>query len=271
MWSLTKPDLNETLNDVDEFVSLGIIDASEAQILKKMVTDYDRQEASLTTDQLNTISDETAQNIYDHFSDTQKRRRCFFIREKLFDNAFGCPYCGISESGSLDHYMDKIDYKAMALCRLNLVPMCMKCNRPKSTLPYTNFVNPYYFAWRNIEFFLCDVNFIQSEISFSFSISSTSLNPQLVSRLNEQILVIDLSDRLDKATVLFLRDSVFLDNDTPLSLMQSLPSMIKKREKEDWLYNHWQTAVLRGLQRCINGNTDVAQRIMDAVSKRKCR
>ena len=250
MWSLPKPDLDETL--------------------KKMVTDYDSQNASLTTQQLNTISDETAQNIYDHFNDTQKGKRCFFIREKLFENADTCPYCGISESGSLDHYMDKKDYKAMALCRLNLVPMCMRCNRPKSTLPYTDFINPYYFTWPNIEFFLCDVKLVQSEISFIFSISSTSLNPQVADRLNEQIQVIDLSNRLDKATVLFLRDNVFLDNDTSLSLIESLPSMIKKREKKPYLYNHWQTAVLRGLQRCINGNVSVAEQIIDIVSKNRC-
>lgn len=270
MWSLPKPDLTETLNDVDEFAKIGIIDASEVPALKKMVADYDSQNASLTIQQLGTISEATAKNIYSHFNDTQKGNRCFFIREKLFEKASCCPYCGISESGSLDHYMDKIDYKAMALCRLNLVPMCMRCNRPKSTLPYTDFVNPYYFAWQGIEFFLCDVKLVQSEISFIFSISSTNLNSQLFSRLNKQIQVIGLSDRLDKATVLYLRDNVFLDNDDPILLMKSLPSMIKKREKKLDLYNHWQTAVLRGLLRCINGNTGVAQQIIDAVSKKRC-
>ncbi len=270
MWSLPKPDLTETLKDVDVFLTLGIINLNDVQALKQMVIDYDRQKASLTAQQLNTISGPTAQNIYDHFNDTQKRRRCFFIRDKLFEDVTYCPYCGISEKGSLDHYMDKIDYKAMALCRLNLVPMCMRCNGTKSKLPYTDFINPYYFTWQNIEFFLCDVKLVQSEISFNFSISSTSLNPQLISQLNKQIQVIDLSNRLDSATVLFLRDTVFLDKDTPLSLMRSLPSMIKKREKKPYLYNHWQTAVLRGLQRCINGNVNVAQQIIDIVSRKRC-
>ena len=57
MWHLPKPDLQDTLNDVDAFENLGIITPAENPILKQLVQDYDNGDASLTNLQRAKISD----------------------------------------------------------------------------------------------------------------------------------------------------------------------------------------------------------------------
>lgn len=268
MWHLPKPDLQDTLNDVDAFENLGIITPAENPILKRLVQDYDNGDASLTDRQRAKISPETAENIHAHYSDTYAGKRLFFIREELFKNVTFCPYCGINGRGSLDHYMDKSTYKEMSLCRLNLVPMCMDCNRPKSDNPYTDFINPYYFVNPGVEFFICNIIIQNSDVVFYFSIKTNVLTPQQTTSLNNQISVIGLNDRWEKAVISYLQEDIFSDKDTPQILIASLPSLIEKKERDLQLFNHWKTAVLRGLNRVINGNTTIAKQILDAVNNK---
>lgn len=44
---------------------------------------------------------------------------------------FRCPFCGIGESSTLDHYLPKEQYPEFAIFPLNLVPSCGVCNNRK--------------------------------------------------------------------------------------------------------------------------------------------
>lgn len=57
------------------------------------------------------------------------------LRGKLLDRVIvaRCPFCGISESSTLDHYLPKERYPEFAIFPKNLVPSCTVCNTRKST------------------------------------------------------------------------------------------------------------------------------------------
>lgn len=48
-------------------------------------------------------------------------------------DAATCPFCGISESGTIDHYLPRQVHPAYAVYSRNLVPCCAKCNIQKGT------------------------------------------------------------------------------------------------------------------------------------------
>lgn len=274
MWHLPKPDLKKTLDDVDVFESLGIITPAENPILKQMVRDYDNQNAVLTQQQKSTISPPTEKKIHSSFGLTEKGYRLYGIRQDLFNNVrqspYGqyCPYCGINEIGSLDHYMDKSTHKAMALCRLNLVPMCMLCNGPKLAKPYTGFINPYYLSNPGVEFFVCNITIIANDIFFEFSIKNGVFDNSQTLALKNQINAIGLNDRWGRAVISYLQDDIFSEKNTPQSLIASLPLLIQQKNNPKML-NHWKTAVLRGLEERINGNDTTAQIIINAVNNKE--
>ncbi|MCF0215721.1 MAG: hypothetical protein HUK21_04550 [Fibrobacteraceae bacterium] len=268
MWHIPKPNLEETLDDVEEFARLGIITSAEIPALKQLVRDYDTQKANVTLQQLGNISSVSAKKIHDKYSETYAGKKLSIIRDDLFENIAYCPYCGINERGSLDHYMAKSTYQALALCRLNLVPMCMICNRLKSNRSSVDFINPYYFVNPGVEFFVCTISLSRTDVVFSFSIKQNALpDCQLTNSLINQISVVDLSNRLDKAVVSYLQEDIFSENDSPQLLIASLPSLIQKKEQNVKMFNHWKTAVLKGLDRFIKGNVSVAQQVLDALNR----
>jgi 5-methylcytosine-specific restriction endonuclease McrA len=59
-----------------------------------------------------------------------------------------CPYCGQRTVDSLDHYLPKSLYPALAVTPINLVPACSACNKIKldyqPTAPNELILHPYY-------------------------------------------------------------------------------------------------------------------------------
>lgn len=54
-----------------------------------------------------------------------------------------CPLCGHREVMTLDHYLPKSYYPALAVNPINLIPACSDCNRTKSALTIPT-LHPYY-------------------------------------------------------------------------------------------------------------------------------
>lgn len=42
-----------------------------------------------------------------------------------------CPYCGVQQVSTLDHYLPKSSYSTLVVAPENLIPCCMKCNHRK--------------------------------------------------------------------------------------------------------------------------------------------
>jgi HNH endonuclease len=54
-----------------------------------------------------------------------------------------CPLCGHRDVTTVDHYLPKSSYAALAVNPANLVPACSECNRTKSST-VLDFLHPYY-------------------------------------------------------------------------------------------------------------------------------
>lgn len=270
MWVLPKPNLNDALDDVDEFEHLNIIPKTEIDPLKELTTLYDTSSAQVTLSQVDAITPGVAQQIHDAYDETYETKSLYYIRDDLNKFVSKCPYCGISECESLDHYFPKSKYKALALCRLNLVPMCTKCNEHKSTKNASGFIHPYYPGVLNCKvFFKCVVKIHSFGLSCVFFIAPRVLPKDIENAVNNQINTVDLKTRLNKAIIPFLK-TCFIAIFSARALIQELPRLIAEFQSQPGFYNHWQTAILRGLDKKINGDVAVAQQIIDAVKGKIC-
>lgn len=77
-----------------------------------------------------------------------------------------CPYCGISSSGSFDHYLPKGEYPEYAVLAINLIPCCEKCNsikgeRWKESIELI-FLNYYYHSIPNEKYLFANMSYIES-------------------------------------------------------------------------------------------------------------
>lgn len=61
------------------------------------------------------------------------------IRNEILTEFPICPYCGLNEADTLDHYLEKSNYPEYAVLLANLVPCCTACNRKKSADVYKDF------------------------------------------------------------------------------------------------------------------------------------
>lgn len=266
MWILPKPNLSDALKDVDEFERLNIIPKTETDPLKELTKLYDTSSAQVTLSQVNTITSNVAQQIHDAYDETYENKSLYYIRDDLNKSVAKCPYCEINECGSLDHFFPKSKYKALALCRLNLVLMCTKCNEHKATKNVSGFIHSYYpdGTLNSKVFFKCSVRVYSCGLSCIFFVAPNVLPKNIEKAVNNQINAVGLKTRLNKAVIPFLK-TCFAFVSSAKDLIQGLPRLIDDFQSRQGFYNHWQTAVLRGLETKIHGDVVVAQQIIDAV------
>jgi 5-methylcytosine-specific restriction endonuclease McrA len=74
-----------------------------------------------------------------------------------------CPLCGQRDVSTLDHYLPKSDFPALAVVPINLVPSCKDCNHAKQGRPNTaeeQTLHPYFDdvendLWLSAEVYCC--------------------------------------------------------------------------------------------------------------------
>ena len=77
--------------------------------------------------------------------------------------------------------MPKADYKSLALCRLNLVPMCYECNNTKSNQPYREFIHAYYTELpANVDFLIADIGVVMGYLVVFFTFDSTVVTDKVL-------------------------------------------------------------------------------------------
>lgn len=160
-----------------------------------------------------------------------------------------CPYCAVGQVNTLDHYMPKSKYKALSLCRLNLVPMCWACNRQKGhDKPFDEFVHPYYTGLKPKTTFLkAEIQVMNGDLTFTFSFDKESLNNErLYAQLTSHWNNLKLDERLQKSVIDFIHSEVLSDSDEKEVFLASLEALLNKIQK-GYGMNDWRTAVLSAL------------------------
>lgn len=256
MWAIRKPDLKDTLSDIDVFEQNGIVACNDAKALKCLVKQYDSQFGQVTSGQHSKITKSGADSIHRNYSETYEGKSLSFIRKALYENVSKCPYCAIGQSETLDHYMPKSNYKALALCRLNLIPMCWNCNRKKGyTKPYIEFIHPYYLHIpRGTIFLIADIQIISNQLIVTFSFDANALKrTNLLLQFSSHWANMGLDERLRKSVTDFIHSEVLPLSDDADVLLASIDVLVEKTEKGYGL-NDWRSTVLRALSQILHSN-----------------
>ena len=271
MWKIDKPNLSRARGkDVMELIAhCKELDDSVNEPLKKLYKEYDDQEGFVTDVQLNAITGEQAQAIHDMYSSTYEGKALAFIKDELTSKVYKCPYCSINQPNTLDHYMPKSNYPALAVCRMNLVPMCGVCNNYKGAKPYTNFIHCYYEKWPIGSPFLVAKVYVANQrfvVKFCFD-SAAIADATLEAKLVYQEKEIRLFERMRKEATVFIntlcRDCE--QNDTP-SLKLWLGRRLCDKESECGK-NDWRCAIIRGM--LAYPKLDIAQVMYNKVNAKR--
>lgn len=279
MWKINEaPTLNEALSDIPDIIEASKTKRNKNQRLdpktdkdelERLYTTYHNQNGTITAQQKDILTDEKRQCIWALYSETYDKADAKLpnIRQALFGKISHCPYCGFGEPTTLDHYLPKARYQALATCRLNLVPACRECNTLKDE--DTLIPHPYYESYPpGIFFFVCSVNWTGCFYTFRFHVDPGKLPKQLENKINGLIKAVNLSNRLCREVNSFIHDE--------LHDAEKLPDdKIKKfiMEKADYYAstigkNHWKTAALRGLAECAALSRENIQRHTGAIALR---
>lgn len=260
MWKLNKPSVRKAISkDIDELTShctaLGNIDKP---VLKSLYTAYDRQRGIVSDAQLTTIPYVKAKAIHGQYDKTNIGDTLEYIRVELNEDVDLCPYCSLNQVSQLDHFMPRSKYPALAVCRMNLVPLCGVCNHKKSDDNFNLYIHAYYETFPSVPFLIANIYVLKLRFVIRYNFDSIAINdPLLETKLNHQATEIELWDRLKKSTNTFINTLCCSCkvNDTP-SLIIWLKSRLTEYESNFGL-NDWRCAVIRGLLVCNKLDIDV--------------
>ncbi len=113
-----------------------------------------------------------------------------------------CPFCGIGESSTLDHYLPKEQYPEFAVYSLNLVPACSPCNTRKRDKVIDEdtdvrlFVHPHFDEIPADSFLVADMLLAENAINLTFRLRRPAgLAAATFRHLRSHFEQLDLADR----------------------------------------------------------------------------
>lgn len=170
-----------------------------------------------------------------------------------------CPFCGIGQASTLDHYLPKTKYPQLSVLPLNLIPSCKDCNTGKSTnVPLTTgeqCLHPYFDHQHFIDeqWLYARVN-QTTPVTISFYVQEPiHWDETSKSRVRSHFRDFKLSSRFAVETanqLACLRDTLSSYNEMmgPEAVKQHLAI-----EAHSWFEQHknsWQTAMFQALANC---------------------
>lgn len=251
MWKIKKPNINRACGkDIDELVKhCDNLDDSIKPFLKELYKQYDSQFGSVTNVQLTAIPKGKESVIHSQYYKTYDGGTLSYMRSELMEGAFKCPYCGINQPSTLDHYMPESQFEALAVCRMNLVPMCGTCNNLKNAKPYDKFVHCYYQEYPKDEPFLkAKVYALKQRFVVKLYIDDAVLSDKiLIEKIHYQTDKLKIFDKVKKESSVYITTlckDFDCKNDTDM-----INWLNRKLSNEVSIYglNDWRCAILRGM------------------------
>ena len=113
-----------------------------------------------------------------------------------------CPFCGISESSTLDHYFPKEQYPEFSVFSPNLVPSCSPCNthkRDKIIDEDTNirlFIHPHFDQVPQLHFLTADIKLHEDALLLRFHLTRPEgMSLATFQQLQSHFRLLNLADR----------------------------------------------------------------------------
>jgi hypothetical protein len=170
-----------------------------------------------------------------------------------------CPFCGIGESSTLDHYLPKENYPEFAIMSRNLVPSCSPCNTRKSRLVVdedTNvrlFLHPYYDVIPLVPFVRAEVTLLNDLLVLSYSVAQPAgMDRRTYRHLHSHFSRLRLADRYRLMSLEHLRDRyrAFARFYGPTEDAERVAEELNQDAEdlaEEYGPNHWRAVLYRAL------------------------
>ena len=261
MWKLPKPDLDATKKDIKPLVEhCNNLTEADIPLFEQLYDDYDSGHGIASQEQLMPLEakKDIVKTQYSKLSGDSNTLS--YVKQELMSTVTKCPYCSINEPETLDHYMDKDTFGQLSVCRLNLVPMCFRCNNLKRSHPYYLFTHSYYQQYPSEPFLEVECKVIDNRIAFTVGFRDDVLDNGLKEKLAFQFNTIQLEGRLQKAINEYI---CYTFATCSCSTDEELIIYLKKLEQVDtkqYSLNDWRTATIRGLINCKAISMDVVKK-----------
>lgn len=253
MWKLTKPTLLSAKKDLQSVKNhCHNINENDVSDFECLYEEYDKNKGEISEEYHrsfingHSVQSDVMHKQYKYLNEGQKLD---YIRFELLSMIRECPYCGFGEPTTLDHYMPESKYKELATCRLNLVPLCWKCNHKKKDKDYQGFIHSYYQDFpKEVVFFKCSVDVKDDgAMFFKFYIDGTKISKTLKSQLENQTNTIELNKRLNKESISYITSNFFPDKIKEDNALKVFIKSKLENSRKRYGNNDWHTALLTGL------------------------
>ncbi|MFF8801446.1 MULTISPECIES: HNH endonuclease [unclassified Methylobacterium] len=124
-----------------------------------------------------------------------------------------CPFCGLGEASTLDHYLPKEQHPQFAVFSRNLIPCCSPCNTRKSKLVVDEttdvrlFLHPYFDVVPKTSFVRLSVTLLPDALGLSFSLHrSGGMTVKTFQHLQSHFRQLRLADRYRTMSLEHLRE-----------------------------------------------------------------
>jgi hypothetical protein len=187
------------------------------------------------------------------------------LRDELLypdlENFDTCPFCGIGEPTTLDHYLPKEEFPEFSVLSKNLIPVCGVCNSNyKGTKWIDNyqrlFVHTYYDIFPNYTFLGAQV-IVGTKISIDFDALFVASEPSFSTLFSKHVEKLGLKRRYKrKASSEVSRkrrqlEVIYKRNGSALDVVKALKDEALALEK-DFSGNNWKTALYKALSRSLD-------------------
>lgn len=255
MWALKKPMGKYISSDVQKIRKINDLDDATIAKLESFYTHYDSVLGDATKCATDTLGCNNDDIVNGYFQKTKGRGCLHKIRDELMEGVNICPYCGIEQVNTLDHFLPQKSYKVFSVLRYNLIPACSTCNASKGR--DINFVHPYYLSNPNKVFLTARVEIQNGLPSFSFCIANNVLSKDTTEKCKHQWESLKLESRVENASIQYLGDCFAMLND-----VNDIGKIIANQEMR-YGANDWHTAILKALNGCPEFSQDVLKRIKE--------
>lgn len=190
----------------------AVLLAARPQVLSGY-RDYSRRAPHVEAlDDLHLTADQCEALVHSYTGETAP---LFKARSKLLERveAYRCPFCGLSEAATLDHYLPKELHPQFAIYPKNLIPCCYLCNNRKREKVVDEgtqvrlFLHPYYDTIPALSFVSVDVQLAPDALLLRWSVNrARGMRHRTFLQLQSHFHELDLASRYRRMSLDLLRD-----------------------------------------------------------------
>lgn len=182
-------------------------------------------------------------DLYDKRLVRGKEPRKYYNQIKASPKLGKCPYCGLGQVATLDHYLPKSEFPIFSILPNNLIGCCRDCNTIKRNI-VSNTIHPYYDDFTKTQWLFAKVNW--SALAMDFFADTKNINNVLdKKKIEGHFSVYELAKRYAVEAASELNDlgiEFGSRNLTKMDIEQELRIKFKSKP-----INNWKTAMYQAL------------------------